>query len=82
MKTVVFIGHNECYGINKSDLRQIIVRYIENGAVEFLSGGQGGFDMECAIMVFELKKLYPQIKNILVIPYLNFNVFNKKHGEN
>lgn len=77
MKTVVFIGHNECYGLSESKLEETIIDCINMGATVFLSGGQGGFDRICARKVFEIKTQYPHIKNILVIPYVTFNVFNK-----
>lgn len=38
---------------------------------------QGNFDCTCTTAFFKLKEQYPYIKNILVIPYLSFNVFNK-----
>lgn len=76
--TVVFIGHNECFGVTSEMVTAEIVKLIEKGAVYFLSGGQGGFDRLCAGCVHRLKKDYPQIQNILVIPYLTFNVFDKK----
>ncbi len=78
MKSVVFIGHSECYGLSKDELKKVIIRCINDGATHFLSGGQGGFDRACANIVFSLKKDYPYIKNILVIPYLSFNVFDKE----
>ncbi len=77
MKTVVFIGHSECYGMSINELENVIVECIKNGATQFLSGGQGGFDRTCASVVFKLKSIYPHINNILVIPYITFNVFNK-----
>ena len=78
MKTVVFIGHNECYGMSESELENVIENCIKNGVTQFLSGGQGGFDRICAGTVFKLKEKYPHIKNVLVIPYITFNVFNKE----
>ena len=75
--TATFIGHNECYGVTKEQIKVAIVELIEKGVIYFLSGGQGGFDRTCAGCVKELKEKYPQINNILVIPYLNFSVFNK-----
>lgn len=78
MKTAVFIGHSECYGLSKEELRKTIIRCIDKGVTYFLSGGQGGFDRLCANTVYGLKKDYPHIKNILVIPYLSFNVFDKE----
>lgn len=75
--TVVFIGHSECYGLTGEMITAEIIRYIDKGAIYFLSGGQGGFDRMCAGCVARLKKTYPHIQNILVIPYLTFNVFDK-----
>ena len=37
----------------------------------------GEFDRISARVVHDLKKKYPYIKNNLVIPYLNFKVFNE-----
>jgi len=75
--TATFIGHNECFGVTKEQIKVVIVELIEKGVTDFLSGGQGGFDRMCAGCVKELKEKYSHINNILVIPYLNFNVFNK-----
>ena len=73
----VFIGHSECYGITSEMVTAEIIKLIDKGVIYFLSGGQGGFDRLCAGCVHRLKKQYPQIQNILVIPYLTFNVFDK-----
>ena len=78
MKTVVFIGHNECYEMFIEKLESTIISCIENGATHFISGGQGGFDRICAGTVNRLKGKYPFIKNLLVIPYLSFNIFDKE----
>ena len=78
MKTAVFIGHNECYGLKQDKLDKAILKCIENGVTTFLSGGQGGFDRKCALTVYNFKKRYPNINNILVMPYLTFNIFNKE----
>ena len=48
----------------------------ENGIEIFLNGGQGCFDNKCAAIVHRLKKSYPNIKSILVIPYRDFKIFN------
>ena len=78
MKSVVFIGHNQCYDLSRNELEKVIVECINNGVTRFLSGGQGTFDRICATAIFKLKKEYPQINNILVIPYLTFNIPNKE----
>ena len=77
-KTVTFIGHSDCYDITEQMIMSIIEQLIFQGAYEFLSGGQGGFDRLCAYCVYKLKTKYPHIKNNLVIPYLSFNIFNKE----
>ena len=76
-KTATFIGHSECYGVDSSAIRLAIVTLIEKGVSEFISGGMGGFDWICARAVYELKKEYPHIRNLLVIPYLTFTIRNK-----
>ncbi len=78
-ETAVFIGHNECYGVSRSDVEKAIVSLIGKGVTDFLSGGQGGFDRMCAGCVKKLKQEYPKIRNILVIPYLTFSIFDKEY---
>ena len=74
-KTALFIGHRVCHGIEVNDIYPVIRELAENGVNTFLSGGCGYFDMISARAVWELKKEFSEIENILVIPYLNFNVF-------
>lgn len=76
-KTAVFIGHNSTVGLDTKLLEQTIINLIEEDITTFLSGGMGGFDRISARIVYNLKKAYPKIKNYLVIPYLNFNIFDK-----
>lgn len=78
MYSAVFIGHNECYDISAKQLERTIIECIDKGVTVFLNGGQGGFDRMSAVTVHKLKKIYPNIKNVLVIPYLNFKIFNDK----
>ncbi len=75
-KTALFIGNRDCYQVKEADIEQAIVNAIEDGIEIFLNGGQGYFDQICASAVHRLKKRYPQIKSILVIPYRDFSVFN------
>jgi uncharacterized phage-like protein YoqJ len=44
---------------------------ITEGANLFYLGGYGGFDRMAASVVWELKKKYPQIQSVLVLPYLD-----------
>ena len=77
-KTAIFIEHRECLQVKESILESIIIDLIENGIETFLSGGIGNFDWLSANILYHLKEKYPKINNILVIPYLNFNIRNKK----
>ena len=77
-KTAVFIGHNDCYGLDVDELRNTVESLIKKGVNKFISGGMGGFDRISARVVFDLKKKYPRIKNYLAIPYLNFKIFNEE----
>ena len=78
-QTATFIGHKECYGVSCEKVREEIIKLIENGVTDFLSGGMGSFDWMCARIVFELKKNYPHIHNYLVIPYLTFTILEEKY---
>lgn len=78
-QTATFIGHKECYGAKAETVRKEIIKLIENGVTDFLNGGMGTFDWMCARIVYELKQTYPHINNYLVIPYLTFNVLEKKY---
>ena len=75
MKTVTFCGHSSLTKEEKHFLEERLYAEIEklilNGAEEFLLGNYGQFDMLCARVVGRLRKKYPQIKSVLVIPYLN-----------
>lgn len=75
-KTALFIGNRDCYQVKEADIEQAIITAIENGIEIFLNGGQGNFDKTCAVIVHRLKKRYPHIKSILVIPYRDFRIFN------
>ena len=75
-KTALFIGNRDCYQVKEAEIEKAIIEAIENGIVIFLNGGQGYFDKICAAIVHQLKKNYPNIKSILVIPYRDFKIFN------
>lgn len=75
-KTVVFIGHSDC-PLTAEQIIPYVEREILSGARFFLNGGQGAFDRAAARAVLLLKQRYPEIKNILVIPYHNFKIFDE-----
>lgn len=74
--TAVFIGHSDC-PISAEQIMPYIEKEILFGVRVFLNGGQGAFDRAAARAVFILKHKYPEIKNVLVIPYHSFKIFDK-----
>ena len=70
---VTFCGHSQVTDSKsvRTWLYKIIEDLIGKGADIFYLGGYGDFDSLCASVVRELKKTYPHIKSILVLPYLD-----------
>ena len=71
-KTCCFTGHRELpfwgrRGI-AAKLEKVIIEQINNGIRFFGAGGALGFDTLAAQTVLKLKKEYPKIKLILVLP--------------
>lgn len=54
--TAAFIGHNECCGVTKEQVKEAVISLIEQGVSDFLSGGQVGFDRLCGHCVYEEKR--------------------------
>lgn len=52
----------------KNQLKSEVLNLIEQGVIFFGAGGALGFDMLAEETVLELKKIYTQIKLILVLP--------------
>lgn len=75
-KSAVFIGHNDITGFDTKRLEQTVIDLVQKGVTSFVSGGMGGFDRISAKTVHDIKKYYPHIKNHLIIPYLNFKIFD------
>ncbi len=74
-KTACFTGHR---GISASEqrritqrLREILLQLIGEGYCCFCAGGALGFDTLAAEAVLDLKKDFPHIKLILVLPCLS-----------
>lgn len=68
---VTFCGHRdvpeaECV---KKWLYNEVELLMQCGATVFLLGGYGEFDRMAASVVWDLKKSYPDVKSILVLPY-------------
>lgn len=86
-KTVSFSGHRKLHKIIINNKEEVIKNYlrgfcrvlIQLGYDTFLTGGAEGFDWLAFDVVSELKSEYPNIKNILCIPYNQFdNKFQNK----
>lgn len=75
-----FAGHNETYGDEvKQKIKEIAIELIEEeSVVEFWVGNYGGFDRCAASAIGEVKKTYPHIKLVLVLPYLTKAVSDYK----
>lgn len=81
--TITFCGHGDTIISSELQkwLKQIIISQIEAGADVFYLGGYGAFDRAAASAVWELKKTYPHIQSILVLPYLDKKV-DMSHYDN
>lgn len=74
--TVTFCGHSEVYqsDIVRRWLISEVEAAIQDGAETFLLGGYGAFDTMAAGVVWEAKRLHPNIESVLVLPYLDKKV--------
>ena len=76
---VTFCGHKN--GYQQTDvsalIRTVLRDLIAEGADTFYLGGYGSFDSIAAAAVRDLKKEFPAIHSILVIPYLD-REYNKE----
>ena len=70
-KVACFSGHRrlpqDCEEL-RAKLKKEIIGLIERGVVFFGAGGALGFDMLAEEMVLELKREYPHIRLVLVLP--------------
>lgn len=71
--TVTFCGHSQITEKEKVKrwLEDTVTLLIAEGADTFYLGGYGDFDLLSASVLRKLQKSHPQIKLILVLPYLN-----------
>lgn len=71
-KTCCFTGHREIPGQDRKkiaeNLEKTVTDLIDKGYLYFGAGGAYGFDALAAQTVLKLKKHYPNIKLILVLP--------------
>ena len=71
MKSCVFFGHRDVnYEPHRERIRKILIALIEReGITQFYSGNRGNFDRICSELVHELKTIYPQIRNTMILSY-------------
>ena len=67
-KTVCFTGHRDCK-ISYEDVYNVVLGLCEEGFLYFGVGGAVGFDMLVSKCIIDLKKIYKNIKLIVVIPF-------------
>lgn len=74
-KTCCFTGHRSLSDEEKLEvavhLRKIIADQIKDGVVFYGAGGALGFDTLAALTVLDMKKEYPQLRLVLVLPCEN-----------
>lgn len=80
---VTFCGHGKLMYDEETEnrLKDEIERLINGGADTFYLGGYGRFDALASGVLTELKERHPEIKRILVIPYLNREYYLKNYDE-
>ena len=80
---VTFCGHKDVDNRNlvKRWVMSVCRELIMQGADEFLLGGYGGFDLLCASVLCELKETHPQIRLVLVLPYLQNSICVEGYDE-
>ena len=71
MKSCAFFGHRDMdYEPQRERIREVLIDLIEReGVTQFYSGNRGNFDRICSELVHELKTIYPQIRNTMVLSY-------------
>ena len=80
---ITFCGHKDVADRDAVEkwLRFVCSYLIAQGAKEFYLGGYGGFDHLCAAVLRDLKKDQPQIRLILILPYLNSSMMTAGYDE-
>lgn len=80
---ITFCGHKEVWDREPVErwLKQVCGELISQGANEFFLGGYGHFDYMCASALRKLKEIHPQIRLILVLPYLNSTMITDGYDE-
>ncbi len=73
-----FCGHRDCSGqIIYNSLKSEIYNLINQGVYVFYNGGYGNFDMLALKIVGEAKSEFHQIKNYIVLAYMDNDSISK-----
>lgn len=67
-ETCCFTGHRYAKREQLGGLQETLLRLAERGVRNFLSGGAEGFDLLAAESVLSLKRDYPEIRLVMVLP--------------
>ena len=80
---ITFCGHSSVADQDAvaAWLRSVCISLIAEGADEFYLGGYGDFDHLSARILKMLRKDYPAIRLILILPYLNSNMVTDGYDE-
>ncbi len=76
---ITFCGHRQVDDSDKVKLwlSTVCENLILKGGKTFYLGGYGEFDLMVKHVLVELKKKYPNIEILLIVPYLNHNMDTK-----
>lgn len=78
-KICTCFGHREIYTDVSRDLSELLENLIlSHGVTEFWTGGRGSFDESFSLAVRVLKRRYPDIKLILIVPYFSSDLNTHK----
>ena len=81
--TCCFTGHRFIERAKIPKIQKIlddeIIHLINHGATEFISGGALGFDMIAAESILKLRRDFPQIRLIMVLPCENQDKYWRVH---
>ena len=78
-RTCCGFGHRIVLIDVEAPLREVLCNLIEtHGVTRFLSGGMGEFDELFAKTIRSLRRVYPQIRLCLVVPYLTKSLNEKR----
>lgn len=75
-KVCSFFGHRDAVNCPEILIKDCVRELVIKGVHSFWCGGYGNFDACCARVVHGLKKEYPEIELIYILPYLSGHHIN------